>query len=165
MAAVDRDPVLGPEPVHDLELLSEHLLAHARGRERKAERLVLALHPPRPEPELHSAARDVVGRRDRVCEHRRGTKRHRSNHRAETQNGRACRETGDDRPGVMGDLAELVACREVVVSGKERRDGGPFARIRKRAPVVPGDTSLRDDQQVQFHRSPSVQPALTRRMS
>jgi hypothetical protein len=42
--------------VHDLELLGEHLLAHPRTRERKAERLVLALHPSRTQPELDPAA-------------------------------------------------------------------------------------------------------------
>ena len=36
--------------MHDLELLGEHLLAHPRARERKAERLMLAGHPPDPSP-------------------------------------------------------------------------------------------------------------------
>ena len=56
MAAAKVDPLLGPQPVHDLELLREHLHAHARLRERESERAVLALHPAGADAELDAPA-------------------------------------------------------------------------------------------------------------
>ena len=68
--AVEVDVRLRPEPVHDLELLGEHLHAHGRLREREAEGAVLPLHPAGAEPELDPAAGDVVDGRGCIREQR-----------------------------------------------------------------------------------------------
>jgi hypothetical protein len=62
------DVLLGPEPVHDLELFGEHLQADGRLRKWEAVGTVLALHPAGADAELDPAARDVVDRRSSVCE-------------------------------------------------------------------------------------------------
>src|SRR5438093_1578845 len=60
-------------------------------------------------------------------------------------------EAREDRPRVVGDLAQLVVRGDVVVAGEERRDAGSLAGVGEIAPVAPGDSFLRDDQEVELH--------------
>ena len=71
MLALERDVLLGPEPVHDLDLLGEVLEPLAQRRKRESEGFVLELVPAGAHPELDPAARDVVDGRDGVREQRR----------------------------------------------------------------------------------------------
>ena len=110
VAAVEVDVLLRPEPVHDLELLGEHLHADAGLREREAEGAVLALHPAGAEPELDPAAGDVIGRRGRIREQRGRAEGGGRDERAEAERRRPRGERGDRRPGVVRDVASSSAC-------------------------------------------------------
>ena len=127
------DAVLGPEPVHDLELLREHLQADGRLRERKAVGAVLALHPAGAEAELDPAARDVVDRRDRVREQAGQAEGRRGDERAEPERARARRESCERRPGVVRDVAgPRSTARCSGRSGRASRRRAPRTRRRAR---------------------------------
>src|SRR5262249_43945825 len=102
--AAEVDPLLGPEPVHDLDLLGAHLDAYPRLGEREAVRAVLALVPAGAHPELDPATRYVVGGRRGVGEQPGQAKRGGGDERAEAECRRPCRERGDRRPRVVRDV-------------------------------------------------------------
>ena len=149
--AVEVDALLRPEPVDDLDLLGEHLDPRPRLREREAVRAVLALHPAGAEPELDPAARHVVGGRHRVREQPRQAEGRGGDERAEAQRRGACREGGDRRPRVVRDVVGLVSLRDVVIRAEERVDAVLLARVRERAPVLPGHAFLPLDHEREPH--------------
>ena len=153
VAAAEVDAVLRPEPVHDLQLLREHLDAHARLREREAERAVLPFHPAGAEPELDAAARDVVGRGGRVREQRGQAEGGGRDERPEPQRGRPAASAASVVQASCATFARLVRHRDVVVAAKERLDAVLLAGVRKRAPLRPGDAFLPLDHQRDPHRS------------
>jgi hypothetical protein len=59
--AVEREAARSPVPVHDLELLGQHVHALALRRERKPVGGVLGLVPAGADAELDPPARDVIG--------------------------------------------------------------------------------------------------------
>ena len=89
MRAAEVDALLGPEPVHDLELLGEHREPRGGLREREAVRAVLALHPAGAEAELDPAAGNVVDGRGGVREQARQAEGGGRDERAEAERRRA----------------------------------------------------------------------------
>jgi hypothetical protein len=137
--------------MHDLELLGEHLHAHARRRERKAERAVLALHPAGSEPELDPPARDVVGCRSGVGKQRGRPERRGGDERAETQLGRPRCESGERRPGVVRSAPDATVAGQVVVGAEERLEPARLAGVGERDPVRPGHVLLALDHEAEAH--------------
>ena len=73
--------------------------------------------------------------------------------RPEPERRRPRGEPRQRRPGVVRDIAVLVRLRDVVVGAEERLDAVLLARIRERAPLLPGDALLALDHQRDAHRA------------
>ena len=135
--ALERDVLLGPEPVHDLDLLGEVLEPLAQRRKREPEGLVLELVPAGAHPELDPAARDVVDGRDGVREQRRVAEGDRRDERPEAEPLRERGQAGDRRPRVVRGALVREREREVVVGAEERFDPGALARLARARPTAP----------------------------
>src|SRR2546429_277610 len=71
--------------------------------------------------------------------------------RAEPECRRPGRERGDRRPRVVRDVAGFVPLRDVVVGAEERVDAVLLARVRERAPFLPGHPFLPLDHEREPH--------------
>src|SRR3954453_17754188 len=83
--AVEVDPVVAQQSMHDLELLSEACNTLSRRREVEAVSLVLAFHPPGAQPAHDAAARDLVRRRGVASQQRWMTECPRRDERAQLE--------------------------------------------------------------------------------